>query len=224
VSDRSELFALRPSTVMEVPGRLLLLTLGRLAFVPAIIVALSISPLLTFALLAAFVGLDLYDGVLARELDADDPIRRALDSIVDRLSIWPVYIAASLMGMLPLVFVALMVARDLYCAALCGRMVRQKGIAIRADWLYRSLNLMLAAWIVAAPLLSSTARLGSFAFVLAFSLLVAADLRRSVLRVMRMPTIGTPAVISASGLRPGKSQGALLPIGRPVAVSAPVHF
>jgi phosphatidylglycerophosphate synthase len=210
--------------VKEVPGRLLMLTLGRLVFVPAIIVALSISPLLTLALLAAFIGMDLYDGVLARELGADDPARRALDSVVDRLSIWPVYVAASLMGLLPLVFVALMVARDLYCAALCGRMVRQRDIAIRADWLYRSLNLMLAAWIVAAPLLSPAARLGSFAFVFAFSLLVAADLRRSVLRVMRMPAAATPTVISASSLRPGKSQAAALPIGRPVAVSAPVHL
>jgi phosphatidylglycerophosphate synthase len=189
------------SATTRVPPVLLAWTLGRLAFVPIIIVSLGVSPLLTAVTLVTFVAADLYDGVLARQLGADDPSRRLLDTSTDRLSIWSVYVAAVLAGYLPAFLLALLIVRDVYCGVLCYRMISTRNVAIRADWLYRALNLMLAAWVVAAPLLHAQSRIGAFVVVLSFSVLVAADLRRSVGKVLRMPLDTRNTVISARELR-----------------------
>ena len=209
--------------VRRIPNSLLLLTGGRLLFVPAIIFAIPRSVLATAALLAVFIVLDLYDGVVARELDADDPARRALDSIVDRLSIWPVYAAVTVMGLLPMVLFALLVARDVYCACLCHSMLREKDVAIRADWLYRSLNLMLAGWVVMAPQVDSAVRVSSFACILVYSLVVAGDLHRSVRRVLQMPVSGAPMVLAAGSLRPGKTVREVSASGGPVSIPSLAH-
>ncbi|HEX2086949.1 MAG TPA: CDP-alcohol phosphatidyltransferase family protein, partial [Solirubrobacteraceae bacterium] len=66
----------------HVPASLLALTLGRLLLVPVIIVSFDVVPLVTTAALAIFIAADLYDGVLARQLDADDTARRTLDTLV----------------------------------------------------------------------------------------------------------------------------------------------
>jgi len=187
--------------VSQIPFVLLAWTLGRLGLVPVVIGAFVISPPLTAVALMVFVAADLYDGVLARDLDADGPSRRVLDSLVDRIAIWSVLVAVSLAGYLPPLLLGLLVIRDLYCALWCYRMLSTRNIAIRADWLYRTLNLMLAGWVVIAPLIGSTSRSVAFIAILAFSVLVAVDLRRCVVRVLTTPSV-RDAVLGASALRP----------------------
>lgn len=189
------------ASVIRTPPVLLAWTLGRLGLVPIVISAFVISPQMTAVALLAFIAADLYDGVLARELEADDTSRRVLDSLVDRIAIWSVYVAVSVAGYLPAVLLALLLARDLYCGMWCYRMVRDRNVAIRADWLHRSLNLMLAGWVVLVPLLSGSARSISFIAILGFSLVVALDLRRCVLSVLAAPSALRDAVLPARDLR-----------------------
>jgi phosphatidylglycerophosphate synthase len=187
--------------IPAIPGRLLGWTLGRLGLIPIVIVSLGISPPLTAVALAAFVLADLYDGVLARQLSADGPSRRVLDSVVDRISIWAVFIAVVLAGYLSVVLLALLLLRDLYCGVLCYEMLRKRNVAIRADWLYRALNLMLAAWVVIAPTTTSATRSILFLAVLGFSIFVAADLRQSIEKILRMQPPVRDAVLAAGELR-----------------------
>jgi phosphatidylglycerophosphate synthase len=194
----------RPNPVTalrQTPPVLLAWTLGRLGLVPIVIAAFVISPPMTAVALLAFIAADLYDGVLARELEADDTSRRVLDSLVDRISIWSVYIAISVAGYLPVALLALLLLRDVYCGVWCYRMVSDRNVAIRADWMHRSLNLMLAGWVVAVPLLGGTARSAVFGAILLFSLVVAADLRRCVLRVLSAAPTVRDAVLPAKDLR-----------------------
>lgn len=190
-------------TLFKMPLVLAAWTLGRLGLVPIIIAAFVVSPVLCAVALAAFIAADLYDGVVARELNADDPDRRALDSIVDRIAIWSVYIAVVLAGYLPPILLMLLLTRDLYCAVWCYRMMRQRGIAIKADWMHRSLNLTLAGWVVAAPLLASPLRSALFIGVLAFALFVAVDLRRCIGKVLEAPESFRDMVVPAASLRVG---------------------
>lgn len=185
----------------HLPARLLALTLGRLLLLPVIILSFDTVPAMTAAALTVFIAADLYDGIAARQLDADDVARRVLDTLVDRLSIWPVYIAVTFAGFLPVALLALFAARDSYCGYLCFRLVNARDVAIRADWMYRSLNLMLAGWIVLAPFASSDTRASLFVAILAYSALVAVNLRRSVRVVFRMPATVRSTVISATALR-----------------------
>jgi phosphatidylglycerophosphate synthase len=134
-----------------------------------------------------FIVADVYDGVLARRRDADGPARRALDSIVDRLAIDACLIGACASGMLPLPLLCGFLARDVYLALLCRRMVRERRVAIKADWLYRSLNLAVAAWGMTAPFVFAEGRVALGAALLAFSLLVARDLNRAVRLVLSAP-------------------------------------
>jgi phosphatidylglycerophosphate synthase len=180
---------------------LLAWTLGRLGLVPIIIVSFGVSPALTAAALAMFIVADLYDGVLARQLDADGPSRRILDSLVDRAAIWSVYVAVCLAGYLPVVFLAALLVRDLYCGDQCRKMISARNVVIRADWMYRGLNLMLAGWVIAAPLLHAQLRLSLFAAVLGVSALVAADLRRAVPTVLGMDPPVSDAVLPAGEVR-----------------------
>lgn len=184
-----------------VPASLLTLTLGRLLFVPLIILSFDRVPLVTAVALGVFVLIDLYDGVLARRQHADDPPRRVLDTVVDRLSIWPVYLAVTLMGFLPPVLLLLFLARDLYCAFWCYRMLAEREVVIRADWMYRSLNLMLAGWVIAAPLVETSILNGLFVGILGFSVAVALDLKRSAVVVLQMPDHVRAAVLPAGTLR-----------------------
>lgn len=176
-------------------------TLSRLLFIPPLVVAMTRSTVATAALLTAFVLLDVYDGVLGRRRGTDGPSRRALDSIVDRCSIHAVYLAAMAAGLLaPWLFVALLV-RDLYCAAICGHMMRERWVAIRADWVYRSLNLALAGWVVVAPLVDWHVAQVLAGAILAWGIVVAADLSRGVMRILADPADLRGVVVGASRLR-----------------------
>jgi phosphatidylglycerophosphate synthase len=196
----SSLFEL-VSSMKEVPRMLLLVTLGRFLFIPVVILSFDDSPLITAAALAVFIAADLYDGVLARKLGADDPARRVLDSLVDRASIWLVYMTVTAAGLLPPAFLVVLLARDLYCGYLCHKIVHTRNVVICADWAYRGLNLMLAGWVVIAPLVQAQARLGLFAGILLVSAAVAVDLKRSVAAILQMPSSVASVVIPAGDIR-----------------------
>jgi phosphatidylglycerophosphate synthase len=139
---------------------------------------------------------DLGDGVVARWLHHDDLRRRALDSVVDRVAIDSCLIGATVCGALPLALLVPFLGRDAYCAAVCIRMVRQNGIAIKADIMYRGLNFSVAAWALSAPLLPSSSRIAIATGILVASLIVAADLTRCV-RVVRSASIETQEQVLA---------------------------
>lgn len=176
-------------------------TLARLVLVPVMIVSFYTAPMVMAAALALFIFTDIYDGVLARRFDSDGPARRALDSTVDRIGIVAVLIAAGAAGVLPLSLLAIFLVRDAYCALICARMMRRRRVAIKADWMYRTLNLSIAAWAVTAPLLPDPYRTAFAAVVLLGSLLVAIDLTRSVSRVLAAPRKVVNAVVAAGAVR-----------------------
>jgi len=177
------------------------LTLARLGFIPAIVASFLTLPAVTALAVGLFIVVDLFDGILARRLNSDTPLRRSVDSIVDRLTIDTCLIAAGLAGALPLPILFALLVRDAYLALLCGNMVRQRRVAIKADWLYRSLNLCVAAWALAAPFVSSAAAGVLALALLAFSLVVAADLTIQVAKVLAAPSAVRDTVIGAGELR-----------------------
>jgi phosphatidylglycerophosphate synthase len=176
-------------------------TLARLVLVPIMIMSFFVAPALMTAALGLFIFMDVYDGVLARRYDADGPTRRAVDSIVDRIGIDGVLIAAYFAGALPAVFLGAFLARDAYCAIACAVMVSKRKVAIKADWVYRALNLSVAAWAVSAPFVSGSARNAFAAVVLAASALVVVDLTRSVRKVISAPAQIVDTVVRAGSLR-----------------------
>ncbi len=178
------------------------LTLGRLVLIPPVIIFIELHAHLAAVLsLSAFLVVDYYDGVLARRRGADGPTRRALDSASDRVAIWAVFIAMAALSYAALPLVLVLGLRDVYCTYSCHRVMRNRFIAIGADWPYRCLNALLAAWVMAAPSLSSTARTGALGVLCVLSLLVALDLRMAIKQVEAMPTAVTSTVIPAGDVR-----------------------
>jgi phosphatidylglycerophosphate synthase len=192
-----------PRRLLRSEMLLILFTAGRLALMPIIIVSFLTDPAVSTIAIIIFIVADIYDGVLARRFDADGPSRRALDSIVDRVVIDGCLAGAYFVGALPGLLLVALLARDAYCAVLCARMVRERNVAIKADWLYRALNLSVAAWALSAPFLSPNWRTTLAAFVLLASVIVAFDLTRSVRRVREAPLRVKDLVIDASNLRRG---------------------
>jgi phosphatidylglycerophosphate synthase len=188
-------------SLASVEATLTTLTVGRLIFVPIIIASFTVSAPLTTVALLLFIAADVYDGVVARRHDADGPARRALDSIVDRLAIDACLVGAWVSGALPLPILCALLARDLYLALLCRRMMAERQVAIKADWLYRSLNLSVAGWAIVSPFVSAGARVGLALALLAFSLLVARDLSRGVRTVLNAPPRLRNTVVDAGWLR-----------------------
>jgi phosphatidylglycerophosphate synthase len=182
--------------------RLLLgFTVGRLVLIPGVIASFLVSPAVTTVFLLLFVAADVYDGVLARRFEADGPSRRALDSIVDRIAIDACLVAAWVSGAMPLLILCGLLARDLYLAALCRRMVRERRVAIKADWLYRSLNLAVVAWALLAPFVSQGTRTVLAVALLGFSLVVARDLKISISKVLQARSELRNVVVDAGVLR-----------------------
>lgn len=197
---------LRP--LMRMPRSLLAITVGRLALVPVIVLSFDEQPAVTTATLAIFIAVDLYDGVLARHHGADDTARRTLDTAVDRISIWTVYLAVAAGGYLAIPLLALFGLRELYTGYWCQRLLLERDVVIRADWMYRGLNLTLAGWVVAAPFLSSSERDALFVGVLLGSAVVARDASRSLRCVLHMPSSVRSMVIPAGELRSLRSSQA----------------
>jgi phosphatidylglycerophosphate synthase len=178
-------------------------TVSRLALVPAIIASFMVSPALTTFALLLFIAADVLDGVLARRYDADGPARRALDSIIDRVAIDACLVGAWLSGALPLAILCLLLVRDLYLAYLCRKMIMLRGVAIKADWLYRSLNIAVAVWAISAPFVSEEVRGTLAVALLGFSVVVAYDLHRLVKVVLGAPHGLRNTVVDAGWLRAG---------------------
>lgn len=179
------------------------LTVGRLVFVPIIIASFTVSAPVTTVALLLFIATDVFDGVIARRHNADGPGRRALDSIVDRLAVDACLVGAYVAGALPLPILCALLARDLYLGQLCQRMMSERNVAIKADWLYRGLNLAVAAWAISSPFVSAGVRVGLALALLAFSLFVARDLARGVHRVLNAPPQLRNVVVDAGWLRRG---------------------
>jgi phosphatidylglycerophosphate synthase len=178
------------------------LTLGRLVLIPPVIVFIDLGAhLAAIVSLSAFLVVDYYDGTLARRRSADGPTRRALDSTSDRIAIWAVFIAMTALSYAALPLVLVLGVRDVYCAYSCHRVMRNRFVAIGADWPYRCLNALLAAWVMAAPALSTSARAGALGALCVLSVLVALDLRTAIKRVEAMPTAVTSTVIPAGDVR-----------------------
>jgi phosphatidylglycerophosphate synthase len=177
------------------------ITVGRIALIPVIAVSFMASPAITSVSLLAFMFADLFDGILARSAGNDGPRRRAVDSTVDRIAIDTCLVAAAVAGAMPLLLVCAFLARDIYCAVLCARMMSERWVAIKADLLYRSLNCGIAGWALAAPFLSTGGRQAGAMVLLAVSLVVAADLTRSVRLVRQAPLAVCDRVIAAADLR-----------------------
>ncbi len=171
-----------------------------------------VSPAITTAFLLLFIAADVFDGVLARRFEADGPSRRALDSIVDRIAIDACLVAAWVSGAMPLLILCGLLARDVYLAVLCRKMVRERGVAIKADWLYRSLNLGVAAWALLAPFISQGARTVLAAALLGFSLIVARDLKNSISKILQASPELRNVVVGADVLRGTSDLSSLRPI------------
>ena len=176
-------------------------TLGRLCLIPVIVLSFMTEPVVSSAAIVLFVLADVYDGVIARRYHADGPERRALDSIVDRIGIDVCLVGAYFAGALPAVLVGALLARDAYCAVLCAGMFRERNVAIKADWLYRALNLSVAACALAAPFVSATERVAVGGVLFVAAVLVALDLTRAVRLVRRSPSQVRDTVIPAARLR-----------------------
>jgi phosphatidylglycerophosphate synthase len=187
----------------KVDRRLAVLTLGRLSLVPVIILSFMRVPAVTTAAIILFVVADVFDGVLARNRSADGPSRRALDSTVDRIGIDAGMFGAYLAGILPGFLLLALLARDAYCAIICARMMYRRKVAIKADWMYRSLNLCVAVGAIAAPFLPETLWVSLAAVLLLLSAAVAIDLTRSVRLVEGSAPNLREAVLSAGALRRG---------------------
>lgn len=177
------------------------LTLARLLFVPAIVLTFLNAPLLTGLAIAGFVLADIYDGILARRNGGDGPWRRALDSTVDRIGIDAGMVGAYVAGLLPLPLLIALIARDLYCAAICARMLHRRGVAIKADWVYRSLNACVALGAMAAPFISSTLWVTLAWGLVVAAMLVAIDLTRLVRKAESAAPLVRDLVIPAGELR-----------------------
>jgi hypothetical protein len=74
-------------------------------------------------------------------------------------------------------------------------------VAVRADWMYKTLNLSLAAWVLVAGQLTADARVAFIGVIFAYSLIVAVDLTRAVEGVLALPENIRHTVISAGVLR-----------------------
>lgn len=182
-------------------SRMTALTLGRLSLVPVILLSFMKVPPVTTAAIVLFVVADIFDGMIARGSRADGPTRRALDSLVDRIGIDAGMVAAYIAGILPAPLLVALLARDAYCALICVRMVYRRNVVIKADWMYRALNLSVALGAIAAPFLSAGLWISLAGVMLLLSVVVAADLTRSVRFVESSPSGVRNVVLAAGALR-----------------------
>jgi phosphatidylglycerophosphate synthase len=196
---------LRTSTV---DLRLAALTIGRLSLIPVILFSFMKSPVVTMSAIVLFVVADIFDGVLARDRDADGPSRRGLDSFVDRVGIDACMVGAYFAGTLPGLLLLALLARDAYCAVICARMMYRRSVAIKADWLYRALNLCVATGAIAAPFLSNSLWTTLAGVFLLLSIVVAIDLTRSVRLVEGSTPNVRNTVLAAGALRRGSLRSA----------------
>lgn len=178
------------------------MTMGRLVLIPIVILFICEGArLATFLTLSAFLLIDHFDGVVARRRGLEGPTRRALDSASDRIAIWAVLSVMAVLSYATLPIILMLATRDVYCAYLAARPMRERFVAVGADWPYRWLNGSIALWVVIAPEISSPARTAALGGIALFSIFVAYDLRKVTIRVSTLPDSIVSRVISAGELR-----------------------
>jgi phosphatidylglycerophosphate synthase len=188
-----------------------LITAGRLCLIPVVITTFMTHPLVTTLALLVFMGADLGDGLLARHLSADDRLRRATDSTVDRIGIDACLLAASANGTLPWTLFACFVARDVWCAVLCGRVLAVHGVVVKGDLRYRVLTASFGAWGLMAPFVASPARTMFAVAILTVATVLVVDYTRAVNAVLtgryacRNQTVPVTAIRNALADGPGRS-------------------
>lgn len=161
------------------------MTVGRLLLVPIMISTFMVKPAITTLVLLVFMFADLADGVVARHLGADDRFRRAADSIVDRVAIDSCLVAACVNGVLPWPVLAGVLARDLWCGAVCAHLLRARGVVIKGDLPYKALAASFGVWALLAPFVAATFRNDMAGAILAFAVVVAIDFTRAAYFVLR---------------------------------------
>jgi phosphatidylglycerophosphate synthase len=170
-------------------GRTLsVVTAGRLTLVPLIATTFLVNTLVCDIALAVFMGFDLADGVIARRLVADTPLRRATDSVVDRIGIGVCLIVACTVGAVPVVVLVALISRDLYCGHLGGVIFRERGVVLKGDLTYRALTASFGVWAFLVPVVSVAVAQTMLYAIVAASLFVAADYRNCVKRVASTPS------------------------------------
>jgi hypothetical protein len=113
-------------------------------------------------------------------------------------------VAAYFAGILPGVILLALLFRDAYCAIICARMVYRRNVAIKADWMYRALNLCVALGAVAAPFLAERLWVSLAGVLVLLSSVVAVDLTRSVRVVEASSPNVRDTVLGAGALRYGR--------------------
>ncbi|HEX4033601.1 MAG TPA: CDP-alcohol phosphatidyltransferase family protein [Solirubrobacteraceae bacterium] len=185
-------------------GRTLsLVTVGRLTLVPLIATTFLVNTLVCDAALAVFMVFDLADGLIARRLAADTSLRRATDSVVDRLAIGICLVAGYTAGAVPVAVLAALIFRDLYCGCLGGILLRERGVVLRGDLVYRALTGAFGVWAFLVPAVSSVLAHDMIGAILVASLLVAADYHRCARRILSAPLELRDRLVSVSEVRAG---------------------
>jgi phosphatidylglycerophosphate synthase len=186
-------------------GRTLsLVTAGRLTLVPLIATTFVVNTLVCDVALAVFMVFDLADGLIARRLVADTPLRRATDSVVDRVAIGICLVAACTVGAVPVAVLGALILRDVYCGCLGGMLLRERGVVLRGDLAYRVLTGAFGVWAFLVPALSAALADDMIDAILVASLLVAADYHNCAKRILSAPPEVRDRLLSVSQVRAGR--------------------
>lgn len=123
------------------------ITVGRLALAGlAIWMILHGQGVLAVLVIAVFVVIDIYDGVIARSQGLENGTRRFLDGAVDKASVHMVAAVVCLSVDGALIFWVALIVRDVAQAVIGGWILaRHRVIAAGAKW-HRSYTLAVAAW------------------------------------------------------------------------------
>ena len=122
-------------------------TVGRIAIAAWILVAWVWKlPIVAVLALAVFVLVDVLDGVIARALNVETAARRALDGVIDKLSIHLVAAIVCLATPQDLWIWAVIAARDVVQGVIGARVIiRDRVIAAGAPW-HRAYTSAIALW------------------------------------------------------------------------------
>ncbi|WP_442922923.1 CDP-alcohol phosphatidyltransferase family protein [Microbacterium sp. cx-55] len=161
--------------------------MGRLLFIPPIVFSAIDEKFVPYiAYIAAFIAIDIFDGVIARRFGAETATRRALDGIVDKLSIHLVALVVCLGTPMAAVFWLIMLGRDLIQATVGLYVLRSRRIiAAGAKW-HRSFTLSVAAWGIGLVLIGAASwPLGVLMSILGIATLI--DYCAQCFKLLRMP-------------------------------------
>lgn len=198
----------RISWSMFTPKSLLVyvMTVGRLALaVAAVHATVGGRPWVAVALIAVFVVIDIYDGVLARSFGIETGLRRGLDGVIDKVSIHLValFVCTTLPG--GIWIWACLLARDIAQALIGGLVLgRLRVVAAGAKW-HRAFTLLVAIWGTAAIVSGDTVRLLAY-LMLAIGLLSLVDYARQCRLLLRSGQLPRRFALEADSLSRRESE------------------